>query len=209
MPNSSTGIRGTLSSASPPLGSRSNGARLPARTASRQRTTSGGAPREPSSSGASRGEPAGVAGRTGSTSIHKEVHQGNTLSNLRPIGVIALNERKCIFLSDIFKGGTPMTPVSREKRRSIVRLLGAAALAVMASSSLTACVVAPTHHRPAPAPHRPEPPHFEQRPDPSHRPGSNYRPQPGYRPGPAYRPGPGYRPAPPPGPAGSPGPHHW
>ena len=99
-----------------------------------------------------------------------------------------------------------MTPVSREKRRSIVRLLGAAALAVTANTSLTACVVAPTHHRPAPAPHHPEPPHYGTRPDPSHRPGPDYRPQPGYQPGPAYRPGPGYRPAPP---AGSPGPHHW
>lgn len=102
-----------------------------------------------------------------------------------------------------------MTPVSREKRRSIVRLLGAAALAVTANTSLTACVVAPTHHRPAPAPHHPEPPHYGTRPDPSHRPGPDYRPQLGYQPGPAYRPGPGYRPAPPPGPAGSPGPHHW
>lgn|GEM_PF-6254630 len=78
-----------------------------------------------------------------------------------------------------------MTPVSREKRRSIVRLLGTAALAVMASTSLTACVVAPTHHRPAPAPHHPAPPHYGPRPDPLHHPG------------------PAYRPAPPPGP------HHW
>lgn len=61
-----------------------------------------------------------------------------------------------------------MTKFSKEKRRSVARLLGAAALAVFAGATLAGCVVAPHHHRPAPpVVHHP---HYQPVPGPAVRP---------------------------------------